>query len=554
VPVVRFRIVLWLGLLACLGTGLLSAGVVGARVLDVPLGVVGPGQFAIAASAGAGGSISPEGEVGVDPGGSQAFSITPGTGYHILDVLVDGASVGAVETYTFENVDAGHTIAASFAIDTFTISPSVVGGAGGNGSIGPATDQTVDYGATPTFTFTPATGYHVAAVRVDGDLVTMTGADQYTFPAVTASHAISVEFAVDTFTITVSAGQHGSITPGTGQVDHGTSPTYTITPDTGYHIDSLTVDGQAQAAQGSWTFADVAANHSIAATFAIDQFTVTATAGAHGSISPAGATGVEYGGDVTFSILPDVSFRVADVVVDGVSQGPLASHTFTNVTASHTISATFTYGRTTRFDLDLGSTTVTYGRPTTIAATLLRADGTPVGGVNVALWATPSLGGEWQFVGNATTSMEPGSEGTSVAQVTPLQRMFYSFRYTPAQGSDDAAALSTIIVVKVRPLLGTPARPVSVKAGKMFTVSGSLTPHIPKGSATVQVRAYRLRGGHWRPAKRLTATITDRGDASKYSVRFKLTTRGTYRFRAEFPATGGWAATASGYSSKTRVR
>ena len=57
-----------------------------------------------------------------------------------------------------------------------------------------------------------------------------------------ADHTISVEFAIDTVAITVTAGAHGSITPGTGEVDYGSSPTYTITPAEGYHIASLTVD------------------------------------------------------------------------------------------------------------------------------------------------------------------------------------------------------------------------------------------------------------------------------------------------------------------------
>ncbi|GAH77647.1 unnamed protein product, partial [marine sediment metagenome] len=49
----------------------------------------------ITASAGANGGITPSGSVNVNYGGSQAFTITPDTGYHIADVLVDGSSVGA---------------------------------------------------------------------------------------------------------------------------------------------------------------------------------------------------------------------------------------------------------------------------------------------------------------------------------------------------------------------------------------------------------------------------------------------------------------------------
>ncbi|HEX9023545.1 MAG TPA: fibronectin type III domain-containing protein, partial [Geobacteraceae bacterium] len=60
--------------------------------------------YTITASAGTGGAISPSGSVTVNQGASQAFTITPDTGYSISGVTVDGASVGAVNSYTFSNV------------------------------------------------------------------------------------------------------------------------------------------------------------------------------------------------------------------------------------------------------------------------------------------------------------------------------------------------------------------------------------------------------------------------------------------------------------------
>ena len=71
-------------------------------------------KYTITATAGEGGSITPAGEVSVKEGASQTFTITASEGYAIADVLVDGQSVGAVDSYTFENVTANHTIAAVF--------------------------------------------------------------------------------------------------------------------------------------------------------------------------------------------------------------------------------------------------------------------------------------------------------------------------------------------------------------------------------------------------------------------------------------------------------
>jgi hypothetical protein len=73
-------------------------------------------QYAIVPSATAGGAISPPTTQSVDWGASRAFTITPDPGYKVLDVKVDGASVGALRSYTFTSVVASHTIAASFSL------------------------------------------------------------------------------------------------------------------------------------------------------------------------------------------------------------------------------------------------------------------------------------------------------------------------------------------------------------------------------------------------------------------------------------------------------
>lgn len=72
-------------------------------------------QHAITTSCSAGGSITPTQQV--SPGGSTTIYITPNSGYHISDVTVDGVSVGAVSSYTFSNVTAGHTVYAAFAVN-----------------------------------------------------------------------------------------------------------------------------------------------------------------------------------------------------------------------------------------------------------------------------------------------------------------------------------------------------------------------------------------------------------------------------------------------------
>ena len=70
--------------------------------------------YTIKATAGTGGSISPSGNVSVREGRDQTFTITPDKGYAVANVKIDGRSIGAVKSYTFENVKRAHTIEVSF--------------------------------------------------------------------------------------------------------------------------------------------------------------------------------------------------------------------------------------------------------------------------------------------------------------------------------------------------------------------------------------------------------------------------------------------------------
>ena len=75
--------------------------------------------------------------------------------------------------------------------------------------------------------------------------------------------------------------------------------------------------------------------------FSVAPLTITASAGGNGSIAPSGSVTVNYGANQTFGIAPAIGYHVASVLVDGGSVGAVTSYTFTNVTANHTISASF---------------------------------------------------------------------------------------------------------------------------------------------------------------------------------------------------------------------
>lgn len=161
-------------------------------------------SYTIKASAGNGGIISPSGNVSVKRGDDQTFSINPINGYRISDVIVDGKSVGAVSTYTFDSVKANHTIQVKFVkYNSIVADPEVTGVAGwlqtkehngymggyGNGLFGPNDNITRAQAAqmfynlllnknvdiTVDFTDVPADAWYGNAVRTLASLGVIKG-------------------------------------------------------------------------------------------------------------------------------------------------------------------------------------------------------------------------------------------------------------------------------------------------------------------------------------------------------------------------------------------
>ncbi|MGM9600981.1 MAG: hypothetical protein ACI3W5_05255 [Faecousia sp.] len=222
------------------------------------------------------------------------------------------------------------------------------------GTVSPNGVSNVTKYTNQTYTIQPNEGYFIQSVKVDN--VDKGKLESYTFERVTTNHTIEVTFAPQELNISASAGTGGSISPnGTTKVKYGEDKTFTITPNEGYEIKSVIVDGQDKGKITSYTFNDVKGEHTISASFVKKTFNITASAGAGGSVSPSGTSTVSYGDNKTFSFTPNQGYKVKSVVVDGVNKGELTTYTFSNVKAAHSISVTFEpSGR-----VDIGNPTVT---------------------------------------------------------------------------------------------------------------------------------------------------------------------------------------------------
>ncbi|MBI4651762.1 hypothetical protein HY745_10860 [Candidatus Desantisbacteria bacterium] len=212
----------------------------------------------ITASAGPNGSINPSGNVSVNEGSDQTFTISPDDGYSISDVKVDSQSIGAVISYTFTNVTSNHTIEAFFNITPNTITAA----AGSNGSISPSGNVIVNRGENKTFSILPDNNYHVKDVKVDS--ISIGAVTSYTFTDVISTHTIDVTFAINTYNIAVTAGPNGSVFPSVNiNPSYGADQSFLILPDDGYHVDNVKIDSVSIGSVTSYKFTNITTNHTI---------------------------------------------------------------------------------------------------------------------------------------------------------------------------------------------------------------------------------------------------------------------------------------------------
>ncbi|MBP1580765.1 MAG: hypothetical protein J6B57_11825, partial [Oscillospiraceae bacterium] len=118
-------------------------------------------------------------------------------------------------------------------------------------------DDTYANGDTVTLTVTADPGYYVKSTELNGTAVSLNSDNEYVF-TIESDSTFTAEFAEippDSYVVTVNCGEHGAVTPGTADYESGTEVTLTVTPDSGYRVKSVTLDGKAVTlTNGKYTF------------------------------------------------------------------------------------------------------------------------------------------------------------------------------------------------------------------------------------------------------------------------------------------------------------
>lgn len=165
------------------------------------------------------GEVVPSGTVYVAPHGSLTITVILNPGFKMKDMTVDDISYGAVTEHTITDITKSVSVEISIVkkVQGFVIKAS----AGTGGSISPSGDVKVEKGKDVTFTFTPASGYKVSTLTVDGKTIALTS-NSYTFTDVQSAHTIAVTFQATGGSGGGSSGGGGTVKTLTGITTSGT--------------------------------------------------------------------------------------------------------------------------------------------------------------------------------------------------------------------------------------------------------------------------------------------------------------------------------------------
>ncbi len=384
--------------------------IMGTHTVDV---VFEKDHYYITTNAYGNGTVSAGEDFDYDPDYTYTFTATPDAGYRIASITRNNVAVAVADpvagyTETLTNILSDYNYEVYFELNTYTVTAT----SGAHGTVSPAGVSNYYHGTDVVYSIVADLGYFISSVTVDGVDINMPINDElttgsYTFYNINDNHTISATFAPKMYTVTVNAGQHGEITPGTGEFAYGTTPLFHITPDAGYGIVDVTVDGASVGAVNAYTFPALTADHTIAATFAAYQYTINATAGNGGTITPAGNTTLAYNGTQVYTISANAGYHVSDVFVDGASVGAVTSYTFSNVTDNHIIYAAFeaneytvTVNQPANCMITPGTTTVLYGATPAFVVTPnvgFNVTAITVNGSNVPLANVPNVNGTYTY-------------------------------------------------------------------------------------------------------------------------------------------------------------
>lgn len=258
------------------------------------------------------------------------------------------------ESRVFSNISQNMEVWPVYVHDQVKIDVSY-----GEGGVVTPGSTLIDWGTGKTFRVVADSGYGIKEIKRDGVVIYDFSTSKidnfdYVLENVVADTSIEVTFEPVVYEIIVISVGNGTVEPGSTTAVYGSSKVFTMTPDEGYRIWSITLDGvdiPVTAASGSsqrYTLSDINSDHILSVKFVTSVLKITTVAGSNGSIRP-NELEVEYDSFASVSIVPNEGYEIASIYIDGVkvddskvAKGGVAQNvSFEHVTEDHVVRATF---------------------------------------------------------------------------------------------------------------------------------------------------------------------------------------------------------------------
>jgi len=269
-------------------------------------------------------------------GANVAFNsetkLTDANGQAIFSGVLRGNKPYTVSKTGYENstgtvnVDSDKTVDVTLSRKLYALDIDVTG----EGTVTKNPDKLeYSHGEEVQLTASPDEGWSFA--NWTGDL---SGSDNLKIIVMDQNRSVTANFTINTYTIVATAGPGGVIEPeGQIKVNHGDDKELIITPDTGYEIADVVVDGVSVGAVSNYTFYNVISDHTIDASFSLLEYTIAVSASPLEGGTVSGGGVYKHGETVDLTALADDSYRFKNWTEDGIVVSTDANYSFTASTS-----------------------------------------------------------------------------------------------------------------------------------------------------------------------------------------------------------------------------
>ena len=268
--------------------------------------------------------------------GSGSWTVTNSSGTTTSSGSTDGKSTTVTYSTTSDSGSTNSTSSSSYTDSS--ISAYMANGGTTSGLVTSYNSAATAVTTTGNYGSSVATTSAVNEVAVAKAVLGLTDSQAEQLQASLEKAKQNFDIAQISYKAAVASGDSAATAAAKAAMDAAHNEAQAIRASYNYSGDSST------AGDGGYYNGNSSSGSSGGGYFVVDitpTYTITASAGTGGSISPSGSQTVTKGGNMTFSVTPNSGFKVSGVTVDGSLVGAVGGYAFSNVTASHTISASF---------------------------------------------------------------------------------------------------------------------------------------------------------------------------------------------------------------------